>query len=279
MSPLLPRLPKRMPNAAAAAANAPHPDAWISLGAPPEELRLDTTLRGGQSFRWRPTGDQECEATDVLFCHRTTQSTARDRDQIRARLRDYFQLDVSLAELYRHWSLADPHFARLAGAVGLRGIRVLKQDPTETLFAFICSSNNNVGRIEKMVNTLCEKYGPFVGSYSNVAYHQFPGVSSLIGPDVERELREAGFGYRAKYIAETARKLHARHGEGPGGPEAWLAGLRQASYAEARAAVMEFSGVGPKVADCVCLMALDKTGAVPVVSEEVPSRRLLVCDP
>lgn len=29
-------------------------------------------------------------------------------------LRQYFQLDVSLAQLYRHWSSKDPHFQKVA---------------------------------------------------------------------------------------------------------------------------------------------------------------------
>lgn len=29
-------------------------------------------------------------------------------------LRQYFQLDVSLAQLYRHWSSVDPHFQKVA---------------------------------------------------------------------------------------------------------------------------------------------------------------------
>jgi N-glycosylase/DNA lyase len=41
----------------------------------------------------------------------------------------------------------------------LTGIRQLRQDPAETLFTFICSSNNNIGRISGMVERMCQKYG------------------------------------------------------------------------------------------------------------------------
>ena len=34
------------------------------------------------------------------------------------------------------------------------GIRLLRQDKLETLFAFMCSSNNNISRISQMVNHL-----------------------------------------------------------------------------------------------------------------------------
>ncbi|KAH8018661.1 hypothetical protein HPB51_009650 [Rhipicephalus microplus] len=74
---------------------------------------------------------------------------------------------------------------------------------------------------------------------------------------VEAELRAAGFGYRAKYVHGTAKALAARD-------PMWLQSLRAAPYAEAHRQLIELPGVGAKVADCVCLMALDKTEAVPI---------------
>lgn len=48
------------------------------------------------------------------------------------------------------------------------------------------------------------------------------------------------------------------------GGEAYLYGLRKASYADAHAALLTFAGVGPKVGDCVALSGLDHLDAVPV---------------
>ncbi|XP_075014907.1 N-glycosylase/DNA lyase isoform X2 [Calonectris borealis] len=78
------------------------------------------------------------------------------------------------------------------------------------------------------------------------------------GADAEARLRALGFGYRAKFVSGSAQAI--TEGLGAEG----LRQLRAAPYAEARRVLCALPGVGAKVADCVCLMALDKAEAVPV---------------
>ncbi|XP_014674304.1 PREDICTED: N-glycosylase/DNA lyase-like isoform X1 [Priapulus caudatus] len=171
-------------------------------------------------------------------------------------LRDYFQLDIDVERLYERWSDADENFARVAPR--FIGVRMLRQDPVENLFSFICSSNNNIARIAGMVERMCTRYGEPLPVVGGATYHAFPGVAALAADGVEGELRALGFGYRAKYVAASARWIAANGGE------AWLRGLRGVPYARAHAELTKLTGVGAKVADCVCLMSLDKTGAIPV---------------
>ena len=64
-------------------------------------------------------------------------------------MRQYFNLKPNLTQLYEQWSIADANFR--ARAPEFTGIRVLRQDAWEALIGFICSSNNNIGRISQMV--------------------------------------------------------------------------------------------------------------------------------
>lgn len=59
-------------------------------------------------------------------------------------LSNYFRLDVSLDEMYETWSQKDPNFKDTARK--FYGVRMLRQDPVENIFSFICSSNNNISR-------------------------------------------------------------------------------------------------------------------------------------
>ena len=172
-------------------------------------------------------------------------------------LHDYFQLDISCDKLVQEWSKNDKTIAKAASLN--TGIRILKQDPFETLVSFLCSTNNNLPRITSMIRKLCSHYGTPLGVYCGREYYQFPDLKDLSVNNVEENLREMGFGYRAKYIANTVQYIIIKtHGH------KWLNSLRDTRYEEAWLALQEMPGVGPKVADCVCLMGLGMTEAVPI---------------
>ncbi|NWY53471.1 OGG1 lyase, partial [Chionis minor] len=252
------------------------PSLWRSLPCPPAELRLDLVLSSGQTFRWWESSPGAW--TGVLGEHVWTLRQERDRlwytvygqgedgcpaeasqpdgaetDRI---LRDYFQLDVGLSALYRAWGAADPLFRKVA--TDFPGVRVLRQDPVECLLSFICTSNNHISRITAMIERLCQAFGRRLCCLDARPVHAFPSLSALTGADAEARLRALGFGYRAKFVSGSARAI----AEGLGAEG--LRQLRVAPYAEARRVLCTLPGVGTKVADCVCLMALDKAEAVPV---------------
>ncbi|RPB14446.1 hypothetical protein P167DRAFT_552633 [Morchella conica CCBAS932] len=260
---------------------------WKKLPVPLSELCLSSVLRCGQSFRWKSSGNDEWSCAlsgrilslkqdpTHLYYRAVFPSSAvvmKEEDNIKNEhgikhengvivddtvelIRDYFNLSVNLTELYEKWSSRDPHFKKKAPA--FTGIRMLRQDPWENLVSFICSSNNNISRIGQMVENLCITFGTPLGQLGETPYYDFPPPSQLTPASVEGKLRNLGFGYRAKYIHQTAQIVAARG-------EDWLHGLRYVPYREAHEALLELQGVGPKVADCVCLMSLDKKESVPV---------------
>ncbi|NXP48173.1 OGG1 lyase, partial [Heliornis fulica] len=109
-----------------------------------------------------------------------------------------------------------------------------------------------------MIERLCQAFGRHLCCLDSRPFHAFPTLSALTGADAEARLRALGFGYRAKFVSGSARAI--TDGLGVEG----LHRLRSVPYAEARRVLCTLPGVGTKVADCVCLMALDKAEAVPV---------------
>lgn len=180
----------------------------------------------------------------------------QDYGEEKEMLREYFQLDVNIGDLYKKWGDADPHFRCIANV--FTGVRMLRQDPTECLFSFICTSNNHITRIQGMVERLCQALGTPLCKLDQTSYYSFPSLSVLSGDSVEARLRDLGFGYRARFLQQSAKQIQDTHGM------QWLDGLRTVPYVPAREALRTLPGVGTKVADCVCLMSLDKAEAVPV---------------
>lgn len=121
-----------------------------------------------------------------------------------------------------------------------------------------------------MVQSLCTEFSPpllelappesstGLLSATPATYHAFPSPILLSQPEVAVKLRELGFGYRAEYVQRTAQMLCDAHGD----PEKYLMTLRQLPLQDARTQLLLFHGVGPKVADCVLLMSLDKVKVI-----------------
>merc|ERR1719320_585540 len=121
---------------------------------------------------------------------------------------------------------------------------MLRQDPVENIFAFICSSNNNIQRISGMVENMCTKYGKPVATVvtpegdegsepGSKCYYAFPEIEALVerGPALESDLRGLGFGYRAGYIASTAQRFGRANLLGDGTRHALLRGQERATEA------------------------------------------------
>lgn len=237
----------------------------LSLHQDPEHLYYRATFPAAQPALPTPPAS-----------HAPSVAAGAEEDDTPALVQHYLNLAPNLTELYKQWSAADANFAKKAPK--FTGVRILRQDAWEALVGFICSSNNNIARISQMMHKLCVHYGPLLGHLDGEPYHDFPEPAALAQEGVEANLRSLGFGYRARYLYETACMVVEK-------PDGWLDGLRnpeapvlgqkagdggewQASgregYRKAHEELLALQGVGPKVADCVCLMGLGWGEAVPV---------------
>jgi len=165
-------------------------------------------------------------------------------------------------QIWRHYFDLDRDYSRLfdrcddeALAAGLRfgkGLRVLNQEPFETLISFIISANNNLGRIRGIIEKLCRLCGESF-AYAGQTYYKFPAPEAIAACSPE-ELTGCGCGYRTPYVLDTARAV--RDGFD-------LESLQNAPYEKAKQLLCTLPGVGPKVADCVLLFSLGKKDAFP----------------
>lgn len=134
------------------------------------------------------------------------------------------------------------------------GIRILNQDPWETLISFIISANNGIKRIKSIIERLSYRFGEKI-IWQDHEYYMFPSIEALASA-TEENLRECGCGYRAPFIQKTVQLVQ----EGLIN----LNTLRHMDYLKAKEQLLKFPGVGPKVADCILLFSLGKSEAFPV---------------
>ncbi len=153
---------------------------------------------------------------------------------------DYRQIRAELAE---RCPLLKP------AVESIDGIRILRQDPWETLCSFILSQNNNIPRIRGIISRLCAAFGKKCGSG-----YTFPAAEVLAEKSVE-ELAPLRAGFRARYILDAARKVSSGQID--------LYPLYTAPIDECRKELMQIVGVGAKVAECTLLYGLHRTEAFP----------------
>lgn len=137
------------------------------------------------------------------------------------------------------------------------GIRILRQEPWEALISFIVSQNNNIPRIKKCIEGLCERFGEPLGEYRGKQRYAFPRAEVLANL-TEEDLAPIRLGYRSKYIINTAKQVVADGGEEK------LRCLRDAELQEGYDYLTSLCGVGPKVANCILLFGICKQESFPI---------------
>lgn len=206
------------------------------------------TLFCGQCFRW---SEQNGVFSGIVAGKRVCVTPLGDEvviesEHSREFLEDYFDLKTDYSAYIERFS-AD---AALKAACGHSpGIRILRQEPFETLISFIISQNNNIPRISGIIGRLCETFGERVdGGFS------FPTAKRLSGITAD-ELAPLRAGFRARYIADAVARVNSG--------EVDFAEIEKLPTDKARDALKKIVGVGDKVADCVLLFAFHKLDAFP----------------
>jgi N-glycosylase/DNA lyase len=218
---------------------------------------LAEQLDGGQSFRWRLTAD-DCW---VGVFGRTAAMLRFGPDGLEWRglkgatgtepaLLAYLDAEGTQARLSEALPWRSDPVLRSAREV-FPGLRILLQDPHETLIGFLCSSNKRILQIRVMVAGLAEKLGDRLGA----DFHALPTWSALAAAD-EAVLRSCALGYRAAFLRGTAERLLAR--------PRWAEEFAALDTAALLAELQTLPGVGPKVAACVALFGFGRLESFPV---------------
>lgn len=235
---------------------------YIDIFIKNDYIDLKQIAESGQCFRWKKIcpgryfvisdGRAACffqEKTGIrILCHE------KDEEYFRR----YLDLDTDYGKIIER---IDPEDRFLSGAAKMgKGIRILRQDLWEMIISFIISQRNNIPRIMKSIDALCEKLGEqIVFDYEgeHLVGYTFPSPEVIVGAD----LSEFKFGYREKYIRQTAENIL----EGKFDLEEVKDAVDEGKTPEqVKEMLKQLKGVGEKVASCIQLFGLHQLSLFPV---------------
>ena len=217
----------------------------------PKPFSLAVTVDCGQSFRFKVDGNEVSgivnkklirvrQTEDELVFYNITKEEYDDF------FCDYFDLCRDYQKINETIGKEEPLKTIVESE---KGIRILNQDPFETLISFIISQNNNIPRIKGIIERLCENFGEEIeGGFA------FPAVEKLASLSAE-DLAVLRAGFRARYIVDAAHKVASGKVD--------LYSLKDKSLEDAEAELQKIVGVGKKVTDCTLLFSCRHLDAFP----------------
>ena len=209
-------------------------------------------LECGQIFRFEPfkEGYRVYSADRDCYVHTEGARTIVESDHP-----DYF---YTFFDLERDYS----EIIKMAESFGVpflteachkaKGLRLLNQNSEEMIYSFIISQNNNSPRIKGIISRICAGLGQKTDSPFG-DFYAFPTSAALASKEPEY-YKALGAGYRDVFLSDTAKRIAA---EG-------VSHLEDMNYDELRKTLLTYKGIGPKVADCICLFGFGKRDAFPV---------------
>jgi len=229
------------------------PDApQVSLSLMAHGLDLDATLTSGQTFSWKRTTDGRwrgwIDRRPCLVWLQGDALRAVGPGLTRDAVSTYFALDVPVREIFATFP-SDPWLEKAQEFAP--GLRILRQEPWETLCNFICSSLKQIVQIEQINHELRRAFGDEIGA----GLHSFPDPARL-ALATEARLRECKLGFRARHLFVATRQVASS--------EVSLARIATLPTDEAREHLMRIQGVGEKVANCILLFAYGRAEVFPI---------------
>ena len=223
-----------------------------------DDFNLDKIIKSGQCFRAEKlvdgkyrfiTGKHMVHILPIAPFLYEEECTKNEWNSI---WHTYFDLDTNYKKIRESIDNADVYLQKAAEYS--KGIRILRQDSFEMLITFIISQRKSIPAIRDAINKLCI-YGGEKIFHKNEEFLAFPTIETLHQMTIE-ELKSCSLGYRASYIQKTIdlliqKQIHMNH---------WT-NLSDEDLVEK---LMEFPGVGIKVANCVALFGYYRVSRAPI---------------
>lgn len=209
----------------------------------------------GQAFRWK----REDDGSYTTIAYKKVINVKKEDNKVifsNTNRQDFLEIWYDYFDLARDYgnikeSLSIDPILNEATEYG-HGIRILNQEPFETIISFIISANNQIPRIKRSIELISQYYGDHIEG----DYYAFPRPDQLSKVDMEELKSISRVGFRTERIINTAKIID--------NGEINLDSIFQVDRNTGKEVLMTLPGVGTKVSDCILLFAFAKDDAFPV---------------
>lgn len=217
------------------------------------DFSLEAIAASGQVFTWRKLPEGRADARYLIASGKRRCCVSQRGRTITILTPSGAQPSPSALSYWTHYLALDQDYHAILERLPLTceqrlcslGIRVLAQDWWDVSVSFMISQNSNIPRIQHAVDALMESSGGILPRPKELG-------RLLADEAFAQSLR---LGYRLPYLRELAKRcMHWQ-------PSCLADGT--VSLADEMAELEEISGIGPKVASCICLYGLGYLEAVP----------------
>lgn len=227
---------------------------------------LEQIADSGQCFRWRKI--DEDKYLIPAYDHIVTVAQSGEKFEFSCTeaeyqkiWKHYFDLELDYGKIIAAIDKNDI-FLKEAAEYG-SGIRILNQELWEMIISYIISQNNNIPRIKKGIEAVCDRYKAVIckDEQENLEkteneIYGFPHLADIEKNGGRQSLSELGLGYRDEYIWLMCEYEHEN--------KDFFEKLRKCDYEQSMKMLMEHKGIGRKVANCISLFGLHHLDACPI---------------
>ena len=222
------------------------------------ELDLENTLTCGQIFRYQQEIDNSFTVVisdrviNLKYDNYKLYVKSNKLDNLENVIREYLDLDRDYKSIMDKIRVMDSTLAKyLDNSLGLK---MIKQDKLECIISYIISQNNSVRNIQMSLNMLSEAYGEKV-EFLNKEYYLFPKLDRLASLSLE-DFRKCKVGFRDKYLVGIIESINNGNFN--------LNMIDSLNTEEALQYLINFKGIGMKVASCILLFSYQRFDVYPV---------------
>ncbi len=222
------------------------------------ELDLENTLTCGQIFRYQQEIDNSFtvvisdRVVNLKYDNYKLYVKSNKLDNLENVIREYLDLDRDYKSIINKIRVMDDILAKyLDNSLGLK---MIKQDKLECIISYIISQNNSVRNIQMSLNMLSEAYGEKV-EFLNKEYYLFPKLDKLVSLSLE-DFRKCKVGFRDKYLVGIIESINNGNFN--------LNMIDTLNTEEALQYLINFKGIGMKVASCILLFSYQRFDVYPV---------------